>query len=85
MRLNDFKRAHPNVHIAGDSGKWLVLVCLNRAWRFSSYHDALAASRESCCVSRGCFGPATHGIIEVTEEAARPATSGSFRRMVEQA
>lgn len=85
MKLSEFIKRHPWVYIAGDSGKWLAVVCDRRAWRFESYFEAQQAARESCGHQR-CLGTQFHNIVEITPEAA-PALakplSKSFMRMVE--
>jgi len=86
MKLSEFIKRSPWFQIAGESGKWLAVVCDRRAWRFESYFEAQAAVRESCGNGR-CLGTQFHRIIEITPESAPPATkiSGSYRKMVDQA
>jgi hypothetical protein len=79
--LQEFRHANPGVYIAGESGKWLLVVCHQRAWRFDSYFEAQAKFGDECGV-RMCSGPRYHQIIELGEAAKPFKPSRSFRAMV---
>lgn len=82
--LQEFRRANPATYIVGETGKWLLVVHHDRAWRYESYFEAQVQSRERCGVNM-CSNPREHQIIELGEAAPRKPfkPSRSFRAMVE--
>lgn len=83
MTLADYQRQNPRVHIAGEAGDFLLVVCDCRAWRYTTLADARRDAADSCGLRR-CAGPQYHRIIEL-QAPAPPKLSSSYRRMVESA